>query len=77
LNNARNWLTSLPVDRKEEGKKERLLGEERETQTGQKFKKKIAEKNQEGKPNSFILPHILLVCQVHSLTMIKTKTTNN
>lgn len=34
----------LPVDRKEEVENERLLGEEKETQMGPKFKKKKVEK---------------------------------
>lgn len=40
----RDWLMSLPVNRKEEVENERLLGEKKETQMGPKFKKKKGEK---------------------------------
>lgn len=54
-----------------------MLVEEKETQTGHKFRKKIAKKQQEGKLYSFILLQKLLVCQVLDLATIKTKPTNN
>lgn len=60
------------MDRKEEVENERLLGEEKETQMGPKFKKKKVEKQEGGELNLLTLFHKLLICQVQDLTTIKT-----